>query len=330
MLSAMKQGVHDRLWGAQQRWFALRAQGETKRALKMRGLRECADPNCYTRNLIFAGSTRLSYERILKDFVEFAHQEHGCQQLEDIGKQEFRAFMDRGIEHGLAAKTLHQHRSALSKLAALTGRTESGVALSKRYGQKIRELVRTGALKGPSRATPSAEVAQRAVEVLRAWDARHFERTDETRAYHLAARLQLETSCRSISATVRVTRDSLGEANQITLTGKGGRMATVLISPELHRLLRLYLNARPGPLADQRAYQTAYARAVRVAGGRVTGTHGLRRLSAQQFYGRSYRAAVGSGLSPSVAASVATGDAVVRLGHSRHRADVARCYLGRG
>lgn len=329
MLSAMKQDLHDRLWGAQQRWFALREQGMTKREIKLSGIRESGDPNCHTRNLIFAGSTRRSYERILKSFVEFTHREHGCRRLEDIGKKEFRAFMDRGIALGLAAKTLHQYRSALSKLGALTGRTESAAAMSEAYGRKIRALVRSGDLRGPSRATPSAEVAQHAIEILRAWDARHFQRTDELRAYHLVARLQLETSCRSISATTRLTRDSLGEANQITLTGKGGRLATMTISPELHRVLGLYLGARPGPLADQHAYQTAYARAIRVAGGKVTGTHGLRRLSTQEFYRRRYRQAVGSGMSPSQAASVARGDAVERLGHSRHRADVAGCYLGR-
>lgn len=325
---SLKQDIHDRLWGAQQRWFALREQGTTKRELKLKGIRE-GDPNRYTRSLIFAGSTRRSYEKILKTFVEYAHREHGCQRLEDINKREFRAFMDRAIGQGLAAKTLHQYRSALSKRGSLSGHTASAVALSEAYGRKIRDLVRMGALRGPSRATPSAEVAQRAIEILRSWDARHFERTDEPRAYHLAARLQLEAGCRSISATARVTRDSLGEGNQITLTGKGGRLATVAISPELHRVLGLFLGARPGPLAGQRAYQTAYARAVRVAGGRVTGTHGLRRLSAQEFYRHAYRTSVGSGMSPSQAASVATGDAVERLGHSRHRADVAGCYLGR-
>ncbi len=329
MLAEMKQDLHDRLWNAQQRWFALRERGMTKREIKLRGLREGADPNRHTRNLIFAGSTRRSYERVLKAFVEFAYREHGCRRLEDIGKKEFRAFMDRGIAQGLAAKTLHQYRSALSKLGALTGRTESAAALSEAYGRKIRELVRSGTLEGPTRAIPSAEVAQRTVEILRAWDGRHFERTDELRAYHLVARLQLETGCRSISATTRVTRDSLGQANQITLRGKGGRLATVTISPDLHRFLGLYRGARPGPLADQHAYQTAYARAVRIAGGKVTGTHGLRRLSTQEFYRRRYREAIGSGMSSSQAASMATGDAVERLGHTRHRSDVARWYLGR-
>lgn len=323
----MKQDVHDRLWGAQQRWFALREQGMTKREMKLRGIRECGDPNRYTRNLIFAGSTRLTYERVLKDFVEYAQRDHGCRQLQDIGKREYRAFMDRAIEQGRAAKTLNLYRSALAKLGAVTGRTESAAALSKRYGEKIRELVRAGTLRGPSRRTPTPDVAQRAVEILRQWDARHFERTDELRAYQLAARLQLETSSRSISATSRVTADSLKGGHQIELVGKGGRKMVFTLSPELHRALGLYLAANRGPLAEQRGYQNAYARAIAAAGGRVTGTHGLRRLSAQNHYKKSYRTAVGSGMTPKAAAIVATGDAVERLGHSRYRKDIARCYI---
>jgi hypothetical protein len=327
MLAPMKQGLHDRLWRAQQRWFELRAQGETKRALKLRGLRDAQDANRYTRNLIFAGATRLSYERVLKGFVEFAHREHACQRLDDIGKREFRAFMDRAIEQGLAAKTLHRYRSAISKLAALCGWTASGSALSAKYGRKIRDLVKAGALAGPTRATPSPEVARRAIEIVRGRDARHFVRTDEPRAYHLVARLQLETGCRRISATTRATAESLLPDGKIILAAKGGRLQEFAISPELHRQLSLYLGTYAGSLADAEGYRVAYARAVKAAGGRVTGTHGLRRLSTQEFYSETYHAAIAAGMSPSAAAAAAKGDAVERLGHSRHRTDVARCYF---
>lgn len=327
MLAAMKQDLHDRLWRAHQRWFELRAQGETKRALKLRGLRDAQDPNRYTRNLIFAGSTRLSYERILKGVVEFAYREHGCQRLDDIGKHVWRDFMGRAIEHGLAAKTLHQYRSAIAKLAAVTGQTASGAAFSIKYGRKIRELVKAGALNSPSRATPSPDVAQRAVQILGEWDARHFARTDAPRAYHLVARLQLETGCRRISATSRVTRSSLRADGKIILVAKGGRLQEFSLSPELHRQLSLYLGTYAGPLADAEGYRAAYARAVEAAGGRVTGTHGLRRLSTQEFYSETYHAAITAGMSPSAAHAAAKGDAVQRLGHSRHRTDVARCYF---
>jgi hypothetical protein len=329
MLGAMKRDLHDRLWNAQQRWFALRAEGDTKRELKLRGIRECGDPNRYTRGLIFAGSTRITYERMLKGFVEFAHREHGCRSLADIDERVVRDFMDRAIAQGLAAKTLHVYRSALAKLGALTGRSASAAAQSVKYGRVIRELVRADVLRGPSRATPSPDMARRTVEILREWDGRHHARTDEERAYHLAARLQLETSCRSISATTRVSAESLRPNNQIVLIGKGGRSMTFTLSAELHGLLSLYLRANPGPLAHQRGYQAAYARAARAAGGQVTGTHGLRRLSTQEFYRRSYRAAVGSGMATGDAAAAAKGDAVQRLGHSRHRTDVARCYFGK-
>jgi len=294
----------------------------------MRGLREHQDPQYFLRPLIFTGETLRSYDGVLKDFVAFAEREFGITRLEEIGKREFRAFMDRGIEQGLAAKTLHRWRSALSKLGALMGHTASAVAFSKAYGRKIRELVSVGRLAGPARATPSLEVAKQAIEILRGWDARHFARTDEPRAYHLAARLQLETSCRSVSATTRVTAESLLEGNQIRLVGKGGRVMTHTLSPKLHRQLSLYLRVYPGPLADQRGYQSAYGRAVRGVRGRVTGTHGLRRLSAQAFFRTEYARRLSGGAAPAEARQGAREDAVERLGHSRNRTDQAACYLG--
>ncbi len=324
----LRQEIHDRLWGAFQRWQELRATGITKRDLKLRGLREAHDPNRYTRPLLFARETARSYEGVLKDFVEMAEREFGITRLDDLGKREFRAFMDRAIERGLSAKTLQRMSSALVKGGCLIGRSASYIALGERYARKIRELLASGVIDGPDRETPSPEVARRAIDLLREWDACHFKHTDAPRAYHLVARLQLETACRSISATTRATAESLREDNAIMLSAKGGRLERFVLSPELHRLLSAYLRTYGGRLADQDGYRMAYKRAIEAAGGRVTGTHGLRRLSAQEFYLGRYRAAVGDGLSPAAAADRAAGDAIERLGHSRNRADHRRAYLG--
>jgi hypothetical protein len=219
--------------------------------------------------------------------------------------------------------------SALAKFGALTGQTESFAALSQKYGWKIRALAKTGQLPSPARATPSREVLERAIAVLRDWDARHFLRTGEARAYHLAARLQLETTARSVSVTRRLTRDSLRPDNQVLLVGKGGKEQLFTISPVLHRTLELWFAHHRGPLAAHRGYQSAYARAMLAAGGRVTGTHGARRRGARDGYLQAYREAVGSGLTPAEAARKAAGDAVQALGHSRHRRDHRSWYLGR-
>jgi hypothetical protein len=327
-MSNLKQAVHDRLWQAFQRWEALRQTGVSKHDLKMRGIHEGGDPNRHCRDLIFTGSTLRSYEGLLKDFVEFAQSQHPLTCLEEIGKKDFRAYMDRAIAQGLAVKTLNRYRSALAKLGALTGQTQSFTALSHKYGWKIRQMAKLGHLPYPTRATPSREVLERAIAVLRDWDARHFARTDEPRAYHLAARLQLETAARSVSATERVTVASLRDSNRIELIGKGGKALTFTISSDLHRTLGLYLAQNPGPLARRRGYQSAYARAMMAVGGRVTGTHGARRRAAQDRCTAGYRQAVGSGLDPAAAAQKAVGDAIEALGHSRDRRDHRLCYLG--
>jgi hypothetical protein len=330
VMMSLKQELHDRLWGAFQRWLDLRQTAVTKRDIKMRGHRECGDPNRYTRNLIFCGNTLRTYERVLRDFVEFAQREHGATRLADIGKKEFRAYMDRAIAQGLAVKTLNLYRSALAKFgSAVTGQTQSFAALSEKYGWKIRQLAKLGRLATPTRATPSREVLERAISFLKAWDARHFDRTGEERVYHLAARLQLETAARSVSITDRLTAACIKDGNRVALVGKSGKVLDFVLPPDLHRTLRLWFAHHPGPLASQRGYQTAYRRAIQAAGCRVTGTHGARRRSARDFYVHQYRQAVGSGLSPADAADQAAGDAIERLGHSRHRRDHRWMYLGR-
>ncbi len=92
----------------------MRETGVTKHELKIRGIREAGAPNLYTRNILFTGNTLRSYEGVPKFFVEHAQREYGVQRLEDAGKKALRSFMDRAIEQGLAVKTLHRYRSALT------------------------------------------------------------------------------------------------------------------------------------------------------------------------------------------------------------------------
>ncbi len=328
MLSAMKKDLHDRLWNAQERWFAMRDQGWTKHEVKMAGIRQCGDPNLKMRSILFTGRSRVTYERVLKGFLDFAHAKFGVQRLDDIDTPHAKAFLDDALQRGLASKTLHTYRSALAKAFALVGKTASGVSLSRKYGAKIRELVAAGAVPGPERAIPSPEVVERAIAILRGWDTRHHERTGHPRAYHLAARLQLETAARSVSSTTRITIEVLLDGNRIELVGKGGKRLVAEISPDLHAELREYLHACPGVLADRNGYRTAWRRAILAAGGRITGTHGLRRLSAQDFYRDEYHRRLAAGASPAEARREARAEAVERLGHSRNRTDQAACYLG--
>ncbi len=327
-LSQMKADLHDRLWNAQQRWFAMRVQGWTKYAIKKEGIRQAGDPNLLMRPILFTGRTRTTYEHALRLFLEFAHGKFGVERLEDIDTRHAKAFLDAGIERNLAAKTLHTYRSALAKLGAVIGQTSSMAALSTKYGVRIRDLVAAGTLAGPDRATPSPEVVGRAIEILRRWDTRHQERTGRPRAYHLAARLQMETAARSISATTRVTLDSLADGHRITLVGKGGKFLQAVISADLHAQLLQHLIQWPGVLADRDGYRIAWRRAVQAAGGRVTGTHGLRRRSTQDYFREEYQRRLAAGTAPAEARREARAAAIERLGHGRDRTDQASCYLG--
>ena len=326
-LSTMKRDLHNRLWNAQQRWFALRGQ-TTKHELKLRGLRESGDANHYTRNLIFTGSTKRAIEETLKTFVEFAHDRFGVDRLEDLGRHEFKGFVEDGIAHGLAARTLEARCSHLAKLGALIGRSEEFFAQSRRWAGHIRELARQGTLKDPARPTPSPDVVTRAVEILRSWDQRQTARTGHPRAYHLAARLQVETAGRSVSVTERLTRDSLKGNSTLEIIGKGGRPVLIQVPSDLYAAIGQQLERAGEALADRRGYQMAWRRALRAAGGRATGTHGLRRLAARKIYRDTYWKLIIAGSTHEEARRKAREEAVARLGHSRHRTDQAACYLG--
>ncbi len=317
-LHEMKDDLHDALWNAQQEWFALREEGETKHGLKMAGLRDAGDPNRYTRDVLFTGRTRATYERDLREFVKFCHERFGVQHLRDITDKHARTFLEKAIDEHWAAKTLHKLRSELAKLGALIGKTASFVALSAKYGGIIRGLQAAEVVVGPTRKTPSADVVARTIEILRERDAR----------YYLAARLQSETAGRNISTTDRVTRESLRDGNIVELVGKGGKVQIVVISAELHAALRAHLTAHPGPLADRDAYRAALARAIAEAGGRVSGSHGLRRRSTRDYYRERYRERRQRGETSQQARAGARQDAVERLGHGRDRIDQANAYLG--
>ena len=111
----MNQELHDRLWTRFQRWHDVAATGVSKFDLKMKGIREHGDPNHALRPLIITRSTLDTYKPILEKFTAFAALNSGAKHLNDIGPRDFRAFIDSGIERGLAQKTLITQCSALAK-----------------------------------------------------------------------------------------------------------------------------------------------------------------------------------------------------------------------
>jgi len=100
------------------------------------------------------------------------------------------------------------------------------------------------------------------------------------------------------------------------------------VSADLHAAIAAHLDFAGEIRIERRAYQAAWRRAVIAAGGRATGTHGLRRLSTREFYRAEYARLLAAGASPALARQQARAAAVERLGHSRDRADQASCYLG--
>jgi hypothetical protein len=331
-ISKMKDELHARLWGAQQRWFSLKEQGLTKHDLKMQGIRERGDMFFATRAILFTGATRLAYEQELKRFLDYAHTVQGKTYNAQIDKKDFRAYMEARLAQGGAKAEMNKIRAAIVKFGALYGKWESFHALSKKLGEKIRELSRAGQLRGPSRPHVSPEVRAAVLDRLRHLDGQAEARKGEPRGYALALELQKEGSLRSIEATERFTRERLlgleGEKGRISILGKGGRVRTAFISKELYRRLEAYFGrSKATSLAPIRAYQVAVRRATLAVGGQATGTHAHRRTSAEELKKAKYKDHLKDGKTTRTASEMAVQDAVEHLGHSRNRKDLAKAYL---
>jgi hypothetical protein len=331
-ISKMKDELHARLWAAQQRWFGMKDQGLTKHDLKMQGIRERGDMFYATRGIIFTGATRLAYEQELKRFLEYAHTERGKSDNAQIDKKDFRAYMDAKLAQGGAKSELNKIRAAIVKFGAVYGKWESFHALSKKVGDAIREAARSGQLRGPSRPHVSAEVRAAVIDRLRHLDSLAEARKGEPRGYAIALELQKEGSLRSIEATDRLTRQSLlgveGDKGRIAVTGKGGRIRTVLVSKDLHTRLQAHFGrSKALSLAPLRAYQVAVRRATLAVGGQATGTHAHRRTSADELKNAKYKDHLKDGKTTRKARNLAVQDTIEHLGHSRNRKDLARAYL---
>src|SRR5687767_138848 len=218
-ISKMKDELHAKLWQAQQRWFSLKDQGYTKHDLKIQGIRERGDMFYATRGIIFTGATRLAYEQELKRFLDYAHTVRGKSDNSQIDKKDFREYMKSRLTHGGAKTEMNKIRAAIVKFGALYGKWESFHALSKKVGERIRELSRAGQLRAPSRPHVSPEVRAAVIDRLRHLDGLAEVRSGEPRGYALALELQKEGSLRSIEATERFTRQSL-----LGLEGEKGRI----------------------------------------------------------------------------------------------------------
>jgi len=101
-LAAMKEELHQRLWSAQERWFALQGAGASKRDIKVDSLRRSGDAYFESRRLLFWGKTRLDYERVLKRFVEFCHH-RGRERNADIDKRDMRDYLMHMLDRGATA-----------------------------------------------------------------------------------------------------------------------------------------------------------------------------------------------------------------------------------
>ncbi len=285
-LATMKEELHQRLWPAQERWFALQATGASKHDIKMDSLRQRGDAYFESRRLLFWGKTRIDYERVLKRFVRFCH-ERGRVRNADIDKRDMRDYLMHLLERGASASYLEKVKSAIVKFGAVYGKYQSFKATGRKIGALVRERVAAGATAPSSHQRVTPEIAQRAMDRLRELDERFEIKTGLPRGYHLAAELQSRCGLRAFEATERMRPARLTD---IDVIGKGGKERNLQIPQDLlNRLGEFFAETGATCLAPLRVYEAAVRRAVIAVGGRATGTHARRRLWAQGYKNARYK-----------------------------------------
>jgi len=314
-LAAMKEELHQRLWSAQEKWFALRETGATKHELKIAG---------ETRDLLFWGKTRLDYEHVLKRFVEFCH-ERGRERNADIDKRDMRDYLMRMIERGASASYVAKITSAIVKFAAVYHKYESFESTGRKIAWLVRQRVVAGTTAAPEHQRVTPEVAQRAMDRLRELDERFEVKTGLPRGYYLTAELQSRCGLRAFEATERMTPERL---SAVDVVGKGGKERQLEIPQDLlDRLHLFFVTTGAKSLAPLRAYEAAVRRAVKTVGGRATGTHARRRMWAETFKNDGYHHYLSQGLAPAEALRRALADTLEGLGHGRDRRELRHAYL---
>jgi hypothetical protein len=198
------------------------------------------------------------------------------------------------MAEGGAKAEMNKIRAACVKFGALYGKWESFHALSKKLGEQIRELSRSGQLRGPARPHVTPEVRQAVLDRLRALDAKAEARTGLPRGYALLSSSRRRPACaRSRPPTASAgspSQGSQGTKAGFSILGKGGRARTALISVDLYRRLEAHFErSKAAALAPRRAYQVALRRAVLAVGGTSTGSHAQRRTSAQELKNAKYK-----------------------------------------
>jgi len=279
-----------------------------------------------TRQLLFWGKTRLDYEHVLKRFIDFCHA-HGRERNADIDKRDMRDYLDSLIARGSSASYLEKVKSAIVKFMSLYGKYESAHAISRKFGVKIRALVKGGQMAGPEHQRVTPEIAERALARLRELDEAFEVATGLPRGYHLAAELQSRCGLRAFEATERMTPNRLVKGS-VEVRGKGGReRGRPMPQDLLERLLAFFEATGASQLAPLRAYETAVRRAIIAVGGQATGTHARRRLWAEAYRNEQYEHYLSIGLEPDVASKRALADTLEALGHGRTRRELRAAYL---
>ncbi len=217
------------------------------------------------------------YKKKVASFLTWAKDTHGIKDANLVNPEHVAEFLQEKVAAGVSRSTVNVYASAFEKMRAglivIYGDREDWTAQmqnAKTGAKKFKHKPR--ALKNPEQIIAKMPDGKAKV----------------------AAQLQYESGVRIDGAT-KVTEKALYamdgselKENQLCINGKGGRRVVVVISPELYKKIRSYMNndERNRFQVSQQTYIKHLKDAVEAVGEKWTGSHGMRWTFAQIEHNR--------------------------------------------
>lgn len=253
--------------------------------------------------------------RTAKNLAEFARENFGVKDYEQIDGEIVKAFIEDKIEEGVKESTLENYISHLAKIE---------IALEKiadQLGHEYRAFTREDLVEARESVKESAEKTE--------YENRAYENSNalisnlEGKEY-IAARLQLEYGLR-VSEAARISERQLS-GNTLTFCGKGGKEQVKELDRDLAEAIKS--NMENGRFTvDQNHYRESLKESARIEGEKYSGSHGLRYNFAQNEYVSRLDEKIEAGMTHDEAHHAALAEVSFEMGHNRE--EITLHYLGR-
>ncbi len=258
-------------------------------------------------------ATQNAYRDVWRHVLQYSRENFGIRDAEKLTPESVSAYLQSKIDAGVKHATFMQYAAAAEKL-------ETALNMYSQKYTRGKEYHFSNAIK-PVRSI-AHEKLERFTDNRAYLNPKKIIETIKNETYKIVAKLQYQTGLR-IKETNMITKSQLLENNQLLVEGgKGGKIRTVQLSPDLYFRLQTAISSGRGKMSfNKDSYRRQLATATKLAGENPAGksTHGLRWSYAQTKFQSLQR---GRNLTYTAAEQQVSSE----LGHDR--ADTTQHYIG--